>query len=180
MKDENTIPAAQAATAADLDDTKPVASGLRAQLLDRAKKAKEQAQSSAAGLASKAGELTDQAADAASKVKEVSLAKLGETIGDFNAALPVLREAGYTLSSVDIGIGLPPKVTAAFLVSADVSAEKVERVMAEHADKKFTLLLMKSIHQAWQLQTRVGIVGLKPKGISVELGVIPNVSIHFA
>jgi hypothetical protein len=177
MKDENTIPAP---AAGELDDTKPVASGLRAQLLDRAKRAKEHAQSSAAGLASKAGELTDQAAEAAAKVKDASAAKLAETIDDFNASLPVLREAGYTLSSVDIGIGLPPKVTAAFVVSDDVSEENMERVMAEHADKKFTLLLMKSLHQAWQLQTKVAIVGLKPKGIAVEIGVIPNVSVRFA
>jgi hypothetical protein len=149
-------------------------------LLERAKKAKEQAQLSAAGLANKASELTDQAAAKAGELKDASLGRLLETLDDFNAALPVIREAGYTLSNVDIGLGLPPKVSASFVASDDVSAQNVERLIAEHAEKKFTLLLMKSLFQAWQLQTRIKIAGLKPKGITIEIGMIPNITVRFA
>jgi hypothetical protein len=137
-----------------------VASGLG--WIDRAKKAK------------------DQAASTASKLKDVSATKIADTVEDFNAALPVLREAGYMLNSVDIGIGIPPKVSATFIASPDVSPENVERVMAEHADKKLTLLLMKSLYQAWQLQMKLKIAGLKPMGLSVEIGLVPNVTVRFA
>jgi hypothetical protein len=146
------------------DETSPpseeVASGLG--WIDRAKKAK------------------DQAATTASKLKDVGATKISDTVDDFNAALPVLREAGYVLSSVDIGIGIPPKVSATFIASADVSPENVERVMAEHTDKKLTLLLMKSLYQAWQLQMKLKIAGLKPMGLSVEIGLVPNVTVRFA
>jgi len=75
----------------DEENTPPEASGLGASLFERAK-------TSAAVIATTAG-------------KDVSAAKLSETIG----------------------IGLPPK------------------------DKKFTLLLMKSLFQAWQLQMKLEI-----------------------
>src|SRR5262249_29035608 len=98
-------------------DEAPAARGFGPQLLGRPKKAKEQAQSAATGLSNKAAELKDQAAAKAGAVKDAGLATLLETLDDFNAALPVIREAGYALRGIDIGIGLPPKVTASFAVS---------------------------------------------------------------
>ncbi len=148
---------------ADESDTdtvdKATGSGFGSALLDRAKKA----------TVTKVGEL-----------KDASLGKVVETLDDFNAALPVVREAGYTLSSVDIGIGLPPKVSASFLASDDVSPENVERLLVEHADKKFTTLLVRALYQAWQLQRKIKVVGLQPKGLSVEIGLIPVVTVKFA
>ncbi len=160
----------------------------RQNFLDRAKAAKETAQSSVTTLASRASEAaTSTAADLkgqvtakANELKDAGVAQLAATIDDFNASLPVLREAGYTLSGVDIGIGLPPKVSAAFVVSADVSTEAVERLLAEHGEKKLTVLLVRSLHQAWQLQTKVKIAGLRANGLSVEVGLIPEVSVKFA
>ena len=157
-------------------------------LLDRAKAVKVQAQSSVSGLASRAsevantaaGDLKGQVAAKASELKDASVAKLVETLGDFNSALPVIREAGYTLSSVEIGIGLPPKVTASFAVLTNVSTETVERLLVEHAERTFTVLLLKSLHQAWQIHNQVKIVGLQPEGLSVEIGLIPVVTIKFA
>ena len=97
------------------------------------------------------------------------MAKISETL-----------EAGYALNSVDLGIGLPPKVSATFLASDEVSAENVERLMTEHASKKLTLHLVRSLHRAWQLQRKITIVGLQPKGLSVEIGLSPSVTVKFA
>jgi len=174
-------------SAEETDAEAPSSAGLGSQLLDRAKAAGERAQSSVSGLASKASELAAnkandlkvQVAAKAVELKDASLGKLSETLDDFNAALPVLREAGYTLSGVDIEVGIPPKVVARFVTSAEISAETVERLLVEHADRKLTLVLVKALYQAWQLHTKVKIVGLQPKGLSVEIGLIPNVSVHF-
>ena len=176
MAEEN---APQAETRAVVETTSAdvaASSGLGS-LLGRAKAVREQAQSSVSDLASKA---SGAAVSKANDLKDASLAKLAETLDDFNAALPVIREAGYLLSSVDIGVGLPPKVSATFIASADVSAENVERLLVEHADKKLTLLLVKALFQAWQLQTKIKIVGLQARGLSVDIGLIPIVSVKFA
>ena len=68
-------------------------------LRDRAKTVKEHAQSSVTGLAgraseaaaSTAGDLKDHVAAKANELRDAGLAKLLETLDDFNAALPVIR-----------------------------------------------------------------------------------------
>jgi hypothetical protein len=169
-------------------DTAERRGGFGAQLLGRAKAARDQAQSSVAGLASqateaaaaKAGDLKTQVAAKASELRDGVLAKLAETLEDFNGALPVIREAGYTLSDVSIAVGIPPTVTASFDASDDISREHVEHLLSVHAERRFTVLLMRSIYQAWQVQQRINIAGLKPKGLSVELGLIPAVTVKFS
>jgi hypothetical protein len=186
MTDED-HPLAQALAETPASEAHP-SSRFGLNLLDRAKTAKDHAQSSVTGLASRAsdaaantaGDLKEHVAAKANELKDAGLAKLLETLADFNAALPVIREAGYTLSSVDIGIGIPPKVTASFLVSANLSTETVERLLAEHAERKLTTLLVKSLHQAWQIHNKVKIAGLQAKSLSVEIGLVPTVTVKFA
>jgi hypothetical protein len=146
-------------------------------LLDRAKAAKESAQSSVVSLA---GDLKEQLTAKAGELKDAGLAQLIATTEDFNASLPILREAGYTLSGVDIGIGLPPKLTAEFVVSAEVSPEVLEQLLTDHADKKLTVLLVKSLHQAWQLHNKIDIAGLRAKSLSIEVGLIPEICVKYA
>lgn len=203
MSDEkNTEPGAAEAPALAVPEEAAARARFGSRLLDEAKKAKEQAQAKASGLASKANELTNQATTRAGELKDQAAAKAGEvkdqvsarageikdagfaklleTLDDFNASLPVLREAGYSLASVDIQIGLPPKIVAGFSVSAAVTDERVEALLQEHAEKKFTVLLMKSLYQAWRVQTKIKIVGLQPKGLQVEIGLTPTVTVMFA
>jgi hypothetical protein len=164
--------------------------GLASRFLAQAKKAGEQVQASAADLTSKAFDLKAQAAVAASELGDITAAKMGElkeaglaalsvALDDFNAALPAAHEAGYNLQTLNVGLGLPPQVTATFAASKDVSAENVERVLATHADRKFTVVLIKSLYQASQIQNKLRIGALKPATLSVALGLPPSVSINF-
>ena len=165
--------------AAEVSASEQPASGLRAQLIDRATKAKEQAQSSLSSLVSKSDELREQAAAMVEDVKDASLAKLQETLDDFNSALPVLREAGYSLEGITLGMGIPPTLNADFSAAQDASSVSVERLLTQHADKKLTVVLIKALHNAWLMQTKITIGGLTPTGISVDVGLIPSVSVSF-
>jgi hypothetical protein len=158
----------------------PTATGLRAQLFDRANKAKEQARSSLSGLASKTDGLRQQAATKVDEVKDAGMAKLQEKLDDFNSALPVLCEAGYALQGITLGMGIPPKLNADFSASEEASSANVERLLEEHANKPLTVGLLKALHNAWLMQTKIAIGGLKPTSLSVEVGLTPSVSLSFA
>jgi hypothetical protein len=169
----------------------PEPEGLASRFLAQARRAGEHVQTSAADLTSKVGDLKEQAAAAASELGDLTKAKVGElkeagfialeeALADFNAALPAASEAGYTLHGLSIALALPPQATATFATSGNVSAENVERVLAAHADRKFTTMLVKSLFQAWQVQTKVHVAGLKPSSLSVVIGLSPSVSINFA
>ncbi|HEY4118225.1 MAG TPA: hypothetical protein VGM56_10225 [Byssovorax sp.] len=131
------------------------------------------------GVASAAASAKATVANAANDAKDASIARVKETIADFNEALPIIRSAGYRVTGVDIALGLPPKVSASVTVSDEVTPEHVEAVLEAHKDKKLTCLIVRSLFQAWKLHSAISIVGMKPRGMSIELGLIPNVGIKF-
>lgn len=141
-------------------------------LFAQARKAKEQA-------TAKAGELKEQAAARATELKEAGASRVNESIEELNGALPAVREAGYTLAGMEIQIGVPPKIVAKFNTATEISDEKAEALLAEHADHKLTALLLKALLQATRLQSKVKIAGLKPMGVDVEIGLAPHVTVKF-
>ncbi len=168
----------------------PTAEGFASRLIAQAKRAGGQVQASAADLTHKVGDLKDQAGVAASELGDLTAAKLGElkeaglsvlveALADFNAALPAAREAGYALQGINVALALPPRVTATFTAPGDVTAEKIERVLAEHVERRFTVALIKSLYQASRVQNKVHVGGLKPSSLSVLIGVPPSVTINF-
>ena len=133
-------------------------------LVDAAKKATE-------SVAARAGELTrsvsgdalrdvasgvkDQLADVTTDIKEMSAAKLDEALADFNAALPLLRDAGYVLDGVSVKLGLSPQIIANFAGGGVLSEERVEAMLAEHSGRKLTSLLVKAVRHATTRQSKL-------------------------
>ena len=161
-------------------------------LIDVAKKATE-------SVATKASEVTqsasgpsdtlrdlaagvkDQLADVTGDLKEMSLAKVDEVLADFNAALPLLRDAGYVLDGVHIKLGLTPQIVANFAGGGNVLPEdRVDALLAEHSDRKLTTLLVKAVRHATTLQSKLKISGMRADGISVDVGLVPQVTVKFS
>jgi hypothetical protein len=130
-------------------------------------------------VAAKADDMRGTFAAAASEAIEASASKVREAIDEFNATLLILREAGYKVSEVDIAIGLPPKISANVTASETVTEERIAKVLEEHRHRKLTTLVLNALYQAWRLQNAVQIVGMKPRGMSIELGLVPSVTIKF-
>jgi hypothetical protein len=145
----------------------------------------ESAPTSRGGLFAKAAGnaargLRDQIANQTEGLRDAGTEKIVEIVADFNAALPVLKEAGYTLRSVELGFALPPKLVATFNVGNELPQEQLEELVRANADKKITSLTLAALSRARKLQARISFSGLTPKGISLEIGLSPQVSVQFA
>jgi hypothetical protein len=149
------------------------ASELKGQAAQKASELKDHA-------AQKASELKEHAASKVNEAMEAGLNKLKETLADFESALPVVKAAGYQIGNLKIELGLSPKLIANFVVSGNVTAEQVDAIIAANADKKLAVLLVRSIFQARRLQESVRVGGLVPRGIAVEIGVLPTITVEFA
>jgi hypothetical protein len=160
-------------------------------LFDAAKKAAEAAAAKASEVtqsASVTGDTLrdlaagakDQLADVTTDLKEMSLAKLEEVLADFNAALPLLRDAGYVLDGVNIKLGLTPQIVANFAGGAVVSEEGVYALLAEHSERKLTTLLVKAVRHATTLQSKLSISGMRADGLSVDVGLMPQITVKFS
>ena len=160
-------------------------------LIDAAKKVSESVAAKASDLTQSATQTSDaladiatgvkdQLADVTAEMKSLGIAKLDEALADFNAALPVLREAGYVLESASIKLGLVPQVTANFSAGTPVPETRVEALLSEHAERKLTTLMVKTVYQATKLQSALNIRGMRPSGLSVDVGLVPQVTVKFS
>jgi len=122
----------------------------------------------------------EQLADVTTDIKEMSAAKLDEALGDLNAALPILRDAGYVLDGVTVKLGLAPQIVANFAGGAVVPEERVDALLAEHSGRKLTTLLVKAVRHATALQSKLTISGMRADGLSLEVGLVPQVTVKFS
>lgn len=145
----------------------------------RARELAEQASGAAEDLKARAADAKGQITEQAAGMSEMGLTRLNETLADFDAALPALREAGYTLDGVNIDLGVPPKIVANFSGGGSLPDEKLEALLSENGERSLTVLLVKSVQQATKLQSKLNIKGMKPRGLSVEIGLVPRIVVKF-
>jgi hypothetical protein len=141
-------------------------------IFEGAKKAKEKA-------AAKTSELNVQVGEHAAEIKEAGFAKLAALVEEINGAVPVLREAGYRMEMVNIRLGVSPAVSVMFASAGDVSDERINALIEKNAERKMTVLLAKSLVQARKVQSKVKVAGLEPIGISVDVGLFPEIGLKF-
>jgi len=113
-------------------------------------------------------------------IKDAALSAVKDLVDDLNHHLPALQEAGYTLSEVAVEVALGPKVVATFTTRPDISEERVDAVIAAHKDAKVTVALLRALFAAYKLQNGLHIVGMRPRGIAVEMGLPPAIVVKFA
>ena len=125
------------------------------------------------------GQIQAKAAEAAVAAQE----KINEVIDEFNDLLPLAEELGLKLKSFNIEAGLIPQINASLVGSIDnIKTEALERLIAQHENKKFlvaifnSILMAKSIHQRLQ---GAYISILKDLVVDIKLGVPPSISCRF-
>ena len=126
-----------------------------------------------------ASSVTQRIADLATDAQQVSGEKLEQLMTDVTTALPLFREAGYTLELLGINLGLIPQLHADFRVDVDVPDEQVEALLQANADRELSVLLIRAMRRASKLQEKLSFGGLRPNGLSVTVGVPPTVIVKF-
>jgi hypothetical protein len=155
--------------AAELKDQ---AAGVASSVAGKATALSEQTTGMATDLRDRASTLSTELADAA-------FDRVKATMNDFNNALPILKRAGYTVSGVSVGLGIPPKISADFALAEVVPDDVVEALLQEYAEAKLATMLVRALVRAHKLQLAIHIGGLRPKGIGVDIGLPPSVTIKF-
>jgi len=131
-------------------------------------------------LSGVAGDVTAQLTDATTQLKALSVSKVQEVLADLDAVAPLLREAGYVLEGVHIKVGLTPQIIANVSGGGTVSDERVDAMLAEHEGRALATLMVKAVRHATSLQQKLSIRGMRPDGMSVDVGIPPQVTIKFS
>jgi len=97
---------------------------------------------------------------------------------DIKKTLPYLKKAGYTLTEVDIEIGVPPKVFVHFHHHGSGHVD-VEHALEALHDNLIGKALVMAIAEAGKLQDKVEDPDMPFNHVEVELAPIPSVKIEY-
>ncbi len=152
-------------------------------IIEKAKEATGATAEKAAALKGRASsavsDLTELAAAKAGAALDASFGQVTQAVADFNAALPIVREAGYTLDAVTVEVSISPKIVASFGVAEVLSQEETERIAQEHAESELAVMIIRTLHRAGKVQSALTVGGLRPLGLAISIGLSPSVSIKF-
>jgi hypothetical protein len=152
-------------------------------IADKAKGAMGAAAEGAAALKGRASSamsnLSEQAAKRAQEMVGAGLDQVTGAAADLNAALPIIKLAGYSLQGVTLSASLTPSVVAAFHADVAMSDEDVAAIEAQHADNALAVMIIRTLRRASKLQESISFGTLKPRELSISIGLSPSVSLRF-
>jgi hypothetical protein len=132
-------------------------------------KMKDKAQGIQTGLAEKI-----------SKTSEAGWTKLKETTDEVDEILPLISELGYSVESIQVGIGLIPDIVIEISGLTKKMDEKAyHRILKEKEDKKLLCSVLKTLQTASGLHDKVHIAGMKSDNAAITLGLPPKVTLKF-
>jgi hypothetical protein len=161
------------------DQAAVTAAGILDRTVSKAQEASDLASDVRGQAAAKVDELKDALAGKIAEVKDAAFASVQQIAKDLNGYLPALGEAGYTLHEVSAEIGIVPKIDACFIARPDITQERIDAVIAQHADSKVLAVILRALYGAYKLQNSIDVAGMKPHGIMLTLGVTPSVAVKF-
>jgi hypothetical protein len=130
-------------------------------------------------LSRKAKQAKEQGKAASGKIPGAG--KVKKWLGDFDSAIPVLRDLGYELSDATIKLGLPPSLAATFQFTREVSEEEVTAALRENKGHKLVTMLIRMLSKARKFQSGMRVAGLKAQSTGVEISFMgTGVSVKFA
>jgi len=92
-----------------------------------------------------------------------------------NKALPIAEEAGYKLQTVEIRLGIPPKLIPHFNQVRSLSAEEKTELLERIKDKRYTKMLLSTLFKSSEIQETLKIGDLPAGVIQIELTAVPNI-----
>ena len=120
-------------------------------------------------IVSKASEVTGAATETAGKI-----------VKEFNEALPTMRGLGFTISDLQVGMGLIPEIGAKLTASTDtIDEKKIKELIEKHPHNKTLVGVLNALLAAYNIKQEIGDLPLKGVEVAVRLGLPPHISVGF-
>jgi hypothetical protein len=96
-----------------------------------------------------------------------------------NLLLKLLQSAGYGIGSLEVELGVPPKITIKLKTGPAVKEDKLTTILREHADKKVITGIVASLIQANKLRDSVTMETLELGEVQITVATPPNITMHW-
>jgi hypothetical protein len=106
--------------------------------------------------------------------------KSREILLQANLLLQLLQSAGYGIGSLEVELGIPPKITIKLKTGPAVKEEKLAAILREHADKKVVTGIVAPLIQANRLRDSVTVETLELGEVEIILAATPNITMAWS
>ena len=121
----------------------------------------------------------EQSSRAARTVRDYAGRKLDEMTEQFNKDLPLIEKGGYTLTGVEIDVGISPQFSCRFSIQDDTTAEQREAALEAAKPHRMAHSILTALNKACDAQCGVRIGNLHLRDIEVVVGALPKVQLRF-
>lgn len=91
---------------------------------------------------------------------------------------PLIEEVGYRTTGISISVALPPSINFHFENFKEISAEKRNEILQQHADKELFGVIVKALVTADEFQSKLNLGNFKLGSIDLGIGLPPSVNIQ--
>ena len=131
-------------------------------------------------LKDKAKGVKDSVADKVAEASEAGQEKLKEAVAEVDGIVPALRELGYAVEGIQVGVGLLPDIGIEVSgLTKTMDEATFHRILEEHKDNKVLTVVVRSLQTASALQHKIHIMGMRADTAVVVLGLPPKLTLKF-
>ena len=131
-------------------------------------------------LKGKAREVQSTVAEKIAETSEAAQEKLREKLDELDGLLPAIRELGYTVDAVQIGIGLLPEIGIDVSgLARTMDAATYERVLEEQKENKVISLVLRTLQTTSTWQQKIHFAALGCDQATITLGLPPRITLKF-
>jgi hypothetical protein len=112
-------------------------------------------------------------------VKEYGVEKINEIWGAVESSTGIFLQCGYTVTAIDVSLGLPPSVQLSFDQIENISDESEAQILEENKDKTFLYPILLALFKANALQKSIHSTQYKFTGLNIGLGITPAIDMKF-
>jgi len=113
------------------------------------------------------------------KMNEVLSKRVKSIINDFIAAAPIIEEAGFRISDLEIELSIIPKLIPHFEKLQSVDEEKKHEILKKVEHQKIIKMLIKALFKADHFQQNLKMGRLDFTGIEIEVTAIPAIRLLY-
>ena len=113
-------------------------------------------------------------------IKESSIEKIGHLVNDILGLAPLIEVSGFNMRDINVEVGIPPGIVIAFVKEKDVDAETINKLLEENKDKEMLKLIVRALQKADTMQREMNLSHYKFQGLSMKIGVPPDLSLKFS
>ena len=111
--------------------------------------------------------------------KEAGADKINGFVNDILGMAPLIEVTGFNMKDVSVDVGIPPGMSISFVKEKDVDAETINQLLEDNKDKEMLKLIVKALLKADALQKGMNLSHYKFSGLSMKIGLPPDISLKF-